>query len=208
MPRSWAILRIHLSLLMGIGREVLEGRVGAPGISLRGTVRRRGWRKIEGPGRGVHTREKQWLSALWLLDTLLAVRVPFSVHVNDFTNPGEAMSGAYLPLLLLFGISLLNAVGMVVASQILNPRRPTPQKEMPYESGMIPLGDTRARFSVKFYMVAISFIVFDLETIFLIPWAVRMRELGWGAFMAMSMFVAVLAVGLLYEWKKGGLEWE
>jgi len=118
------------------------------------------------------------------------------------------MSGAYLPLLLLFGVSLLNAVGIVVASHIFNPRRPTPQKDMPYESGMIPLGDTRARFSVKFYMVAISFIVFDLETIFLIPWAVQMRELGWGPFLAMSMFVVVLAVGLLYEWKKGGLEWE
>ena len=118
------------------------------------------------------------------------------------------MSGEYLPLLLLFGVSVVNALGMLIGSQILNPRRQTLQKEMPYESGMIPLGDTRARFSVKFYMVAISFIVFDLETIFLIPWAVRMRELGWGGFMAMSMFVVVLAVGLLYEWKKGGLEWE
>jgi NADH-quinone oxidoreductase subunit A len=97
---------------------------------------------------------------------------------------------------------------MVVATQILNPRRPTPQKAMPYESGMIPLGDTRARFSVKFYMVAISFIVFDLETIFLIPWAVQMRELGWGVFLAVTLFVIVLAVGLLYEWKKGGLEWD
>jgi NADH-quinone oxidoreductase subunit A len=118
------------------------------------------------------------------------------------------MSGAYLPLLVLFGLALVTALGMVVASHILNPRRPTPQKEMPYESGMIPLGDTRARFSVKFYMVAISFIVFDLETIFLIPWAVQMRELGWGPFLAMTMFVIVLAVGLLYEWKKGGLEWD
>jgi len=118
------------------------------------------------------------------------------------------MSGEYLPLLLLFGVSAVNALGMLIGSHILNPRRPTSQKEMPYESGMIPLGDTRARFSVKFYMVAISFIVFDLETIFLIPWAVRMRELGWSAFMAVSMFVVVLAVGLLYEWKKGGLEWE
>ena len=117
------------------------------------------------------------------------------------------MSGTYLPLLLLFGVALATGLGMVVASHILNPRRPTPQKEMPYESGMIPLGDTRARFSVKFYMVAISFIVFDLETIFLVPWAVQMRELGWGPFIAMTMFVVVLAVGLLYEWKKGGLEW-
>ena len=79
------------------------------------------------------------------------------------------MSGDYLSLLLLFGVSIVNAIGMVVASHILNPRRDTPQKLMPYESGMIPLGTTRARFSVKFYMVAISFIVFDLETIFLIP---------------------------------------
>lgn len=118
------------------------------------------------------------------------------------------MSGSYLPLLLLFGISVVNAIGMVVTSHILNPLRPTPQKLMPYESGMIPLGDTRARFSVKFYMVAISFIVFDLETIFLIPWAVQMRELGWSAFVAVSLFVIVLAVGLLYEWKKGGLEWD
>jgi NADH-quinone oxidoreductase subunit A len=118
------------------------------------------------------------------------------------------MSGAYLPLVLLFGVSLVTAVGMVVLTQILNPRRRTSQKEMPYESGMIPLGDTRARFSVKFYMVAISFIVFDLETIFLIPWAVQARALGWSAFLAMMMFVVVLAVGLLYEWKKGGLEWD
>ena len=117
------------------------------------------------------------------------------------------MREAYLPILLLFGISVVNAIGMVVASHILNPRRSTPPKDMPYESGMIPLGDTRARFSVKFYMVAISFIVFDLETIFLIPWAVEMRDLGWGAFLAVLVFIAVLAVGLAYEWKKGGLEW-
>ena len=118
------------------------------------------------------------------------------------------MSGSYAPLLILFGLSVANAVGMVAASHFLSPRRSTPHKDMPYESGMIPLGDTRARFSVKFYMVAISFIVFDLETIFLIPWAVEMRELGWGAFVAVFLFVIVLAVGLLYEWKKGGLEWD
>ena len=118
------------------------------------------------------------------------------------------MSGSYIPLLILFGVSLVNALGMVVVSQILSPRRPTPQKSMTYESGMIPLEDTRIRFSVKFYMVAISFIVFDVETIFLIPWAVEMRELGWGPFVAVSIFVAVLALGLVYEWKKGGLEWD
>ena len=118
------------------------------------------------------------------------------------------MSGAYLPLLILFAVSILNALGMVVTSHLLSPRRDTPQKLMPYESGMIPLGSTRERFSIKFYMVAISFIVFDLETIFLIPWAVHMRELGWSAFVSVSLFVTVLAVGLIYEWKKGGLEWD
>ncbi|TVP49466.1 MAG: NADH-quinone oxidoreductase subunit A [Gemmatimonadales bacterium] len=118
------------------------------------------------------------------------------------------MSSAYLPVLMLFGVSVLNAVGMVVASQVLNPRRATPEKDMPYESGMIPLGDTRARFSVKFYMVAISFIIFDLEAIFLIPWAVEMRALGWGGFVAVSIFMMVLVVGFVYEWKKGGLDWE
>ncbi|MDT8367646.1 MAG: NADH-quinone oxidoreductase subunit A [Longimicrobiales bacterium] len=118
------------------------------------------------------------------------------------------MAASYAPLLVLFGISVLNAVGMAVATHILNPARPTPEKEMPYESGMVPLGDTRQRFSVKFYMVAISFIVFDLETIFLVPWAVRMRELGGPGFVAMLLFVVVLTLGLVYEWKKGGLEWE
>ncbi|TVP74546.1 MAG: NADH-quinone oxidoreductase subunit A [Gemmatimonadales bacterium] len=118
------------------------------------------------------------------------------------------MSSSYLPVLILLGLSAVNAVGMVVASQILNPRRATSEKDMPYESGMVPLGDTRARFSVKFYMVAISFIIFDLEAIFLIPWAVEMRTLGWEGFAVMSIFLAVLVVGLVYEWKKGGLDWE
>ena len=118
------------------------------------------------------------------------------------------MASSYLPILILLGVSVLNALGMLVASHILNPRRATPEKEMPYESGMVPVGDTRGRFSVKFYMVAISFIIFDLEAIFLIPWAVEMRSLGWGGFLAMLIFTVVLAVGLIYEWKKGGLDWE
>ena len=113
------------------------------------------------------------------------------------------MAGSYIPLLILFTASAAASLAFVIVSHILNPRRATPQKDMPYESGMIPLGDTRARFSVKFYMVAISFIVFDLETVFLIPWAVEMRELGWSAFVAVTIFVIVLAIGLLYEWKKG-----
>jgi NADH-quinone oxidoreductase subunit A len=129
--------------------------------------------------------------------------------VKEFTSLGaEAMLESYVPILILFGITAANAVGMVVLSQVLSTRRPTPVKQAPYESGMLPIGGTRERFSVKFYMVAILFIVFDLEVVFLIPWAVAMRELGWGGFIAAGIFLVVLTLGLVYEWKKGAMEWD
>lgn len=118
------------------------------------------------------------------------------------------MAKSYVPILLLFIVSFVTAVMMVMMSHMLNPRRPTPQKDMPYESGMIPLGDTRRPFSVNFYVVGILFIVFDIETIFLIPWAVSYRKLGVLGFVEGFSFVLVLGVGLLYSWKKGALEWE
>ena len=118
------------------------------------------------------------------------------------------MAASYLPILILLAVSVLNAAGMLVASHILNPRRATPEKDMPYESGITPLTDTRGRFSVHFYMVAISFIIFDLEAIFLIPWAAEMRALGWEGFVAILIFTVVLVVGLIYEWRKGGLDWQ
>ncbi len=114
----------------------------------------------------------------------------------------------YVPVMILLGVSIANAVALVVLTHLTSPYRPTPVKSMPYESGMTPLGDTRERFSVKFYMVAILFIVFDIETVFLIPWAVAMRPLGWSAFVAAMIFIVVLTVGMIYEWKKGALEWE
>jgi len=118
------------------------------------------------------------------------------------------MHDVYVPVLLLMGVSLLNAVGMVVGSHFLSTFRPTPAKVAPYESGMSPLGDTRERFSVKFYMVAILFIIFDIETIFLIPWSVLFRRLGIFGFVEMMIFMIVLLVGYIYVWKKGALEWE
>jgi NADH-quinone oxidoreductase subunit A len=118
------------------------------------------------------------------------------------------MLDSYVPILILLGVSLANAVGMVVLSHLVSPLRPTTAKRDPYESGMTPLGDTRERFSVKFYMVAILFIVFDLETIFLLSWGVVMRSLGWQGFVAALIFIVVLTVGMIYEWKKGALEWE
>ena len=118
------------------------------------------------------------------------------------------MLEAYLPLLILIGISAAQAVGMVVLSEVLSPTRKTAIKSSPYESGMDPLGGTRERFSVKFYVVAILFIVFDVETVFLLPWAVEARVLGWNGFAAVMIFVFILTVGLIYEWKKGALEWD
>ena len=97
---------------------------------------------------------------------------------------------------------------MVVASAMLSPTKYTVVKSQPYESGMMPIGDTRARFSVNFYVVAILFIVFDVETVFLVPWAVVMRKVGLAGFASAGIFLFILTVGLIYEWKKGALEWD
>ena len=118
------------------------------------------------------------------------------------------MTELYLPILILLGVSIANAVGMVALSHAVSPYRPTAVKLDPYESGMVPLGDTRERFSVKFYLVAILFIVFDLETVFLIPWGVYFRQLGIFGFVEMLIFIGVLLVGFVYVWKKGALEWD
>ncbi|MGH7542201.1 MAG: NADH-quinone oxidoreductase subunit A, partial [Gemmatimonadota bacterium] len=102
----------------------------------------------------------------------------------------------------------LNAVGMMGVSHLVGSRRPTPAKESPYESGITPLGTTRERFSVNFYIVAMLFIVLDIETLFLIPWAAIFRELGVTGLVEVTLFLCVLGVGLVYAWRKGALEWD
>lgn len=132
-------------------------------------------------------------------------------QVNVFTNSitgGRGMLQSYLPLLILLGISVAQAIGMVVLSHVVSPTKRTKIKTAPYESGIDPIGGTRTRFSVAFYMVAILFIVFDVETVFLVPWAVVMREVGMTGFVSASIFIFILTVGLIYEWKKGALEWD
>ncbi len=114
----------------------------------------------------------------------------------------------YIPIFLLLGFVTANAVGMLLFSHILSPRRPTAIKDSPYESGMPPLGGTRQRFSVKFYLIAMLFIVFDIEVVFLIPWGVAFRRLGLSGFVAMAIFILVLEVGHAYAWKRGALEWD
>ncbi len=118
------------------------------------------------------------------------------------------MRQAYIGIAILLVVGLLNAGLFLAMSHLASVRRPTPVKASPYESGIDPLGDTRERFSVKFYIVAILFIVFDIETIFFLPWASIFRELGVFGLIEMFVFVVVLAVGLAYAWKKGALEWE
>ena len=114
----------------------------------------------------------------------------------------------YLPILLLIVIAVLFAGGAVLLSSVMGPRRPTPVKLEPYECGIAPVGLARDRVSIKFYLVAMLFIIFDIEIIFLFPWAVIFRELGWFGFFEMGCFMLVLALGLAYVWRKGGLEWD
>jgi NADH-quinone oxidoreductase subunit A len=134
------------------------------------------------------------------------------------------MDRTYLPILLLLGFVLVNAIGMIALSHLVIRMRPTPVKDTPYESGIPPLGDARERFSVKFYMVAMLFIIFDIETVFMIPWGAYFRELSCTATLVagscpagaisfsglgeMLVFMTILLVGFLYVWKKGALQWD
>ena len=134
------------------------------------------------------------------------------------------MARAYLPVLLLLGFVVFNAVMMLGLSALTVRPRPTPEKQTPYESGIPALGDARERFSVKFYMVAMLFIIFDIETVFMIPWGVYYRQLscavplvagvcpaGQISFFGlgeMLVFMAILLVGFIYVWKKGALQWD
>ena len=118
------------------------------------------------------------------------------------------MMREYIPLLMLIGLVVATAVGMLVMSYLISPQRPTAVKSMPYESGITPLGGTRDRFSVKFYLVAVLFIVFDIEAVFMIPWGVAFRQLGLFGLVEMLVFVLILLVGYVYVWKRGALEWD
>ena len=134
------------------------------------------------------------------------------------------MERTYLPVLLLVGFVAVNAVLILAAAHLITRSRPTPVKQQPYESGIPVINDARDRFSVKFYMVAMLFIVFDIETVFMIPWGAYYRQLSCavplvnGACPAgsvsffglgeMLVFMAILLVGYIYIWKKGALQWD
>jgi|SRR6056297_179081 len=114
----------------------------------------------------------------------------------------------YYPILVLIGVAFVLALVLMSLSRILGPYRPNTNKLSPYESGMDPVGEAKERYSIAFYLVAMEFIVFDLEVVFIYPWAVRFMELGTGTFIAMTIFIVVLFIGLFYTLKKGTLDWD
>ena len=118
------------------------------------------------------------------------------------------MLGEYLPILLFLMVSTGLGIALLVIGWILGPKRPDSEKLSPYECGFEAFEDARARFDVRYYLVAILFIIFDLEIAFLFPWAVVFKALGWPAIIAMTIFLGILVIGFVYEWKKGALEWE
>lgn len=113
----------------------------------------------------------------------------------------------YLPLLIHFMVAGVLASAFVLLSWIIGFRKPTRAKMSPYECGMTPVGDARERFSVKFYLVAMLFILFDVEAVFLYPWAIILRQLKMFGFYEMIVYIAIVLVGYWYIWKKGALDW-
>ena len=120
----------------------------------------------------------------------------------------DALLFQYLPILIFLGIAIGLAVVIVLASLIIARQKPDTEKLSAYECGFVPFEDARIKFDVRFYLVAILFIIFDLEAAFLFPWAVSLDQIGWAGWATMMIFIAELVLGLVYAWKKGALDWE
>ena len=118
------------------------------------------------------------------------------------------MLAEYFPILLFIAVAIAIGVAPMVLGKLLGPSRPDPEKLSPYECGFEAFEDARMKFDVRYYLVAILFILFDLEIAFLFPWAVVINDIGFAGFAAMMVFLAILTVGFIYEWMKGALEWE
>ena len=118
------------------------------------------------------------------------------------------MLGAYLPILLLVIVAVLFGLVSLVFSTLIGVKKPSSVKLAPYESGCEPVGTARERFSIKFYLIAMLFILFDIEAVFLYPWAILYKKLGVFGLVEMGLFILILFVGYIYVWKKGALEWE
>jgi NADH-quinone oxidoreductase subunit A len=124
------------------------------------------------------------------------------------SHNARLMFSAYLPVFLMLGIAGLVAFAVFGLTTVLGPKNMTAEKAIPYESGSETTGARHIRLSIKFYLTAILFVVFDIEVVFLYPWAGLFQELGWSGFIEMMLFLVVLGVTLAYAWRKGALEWE
>lgn len=118
------------------------------------------------------------------------------------------MNHPYFPLLVLFALAGIVVLALLLIAEKIGPKSLNPAKAEPFESGNPPKGDARIRFSVRFYLVAMLFLIFDLEVVFLYPWAILFRRLGLFGLVEMGIFLAILVIGFIYVWKKGALEWD
>lgn len=114
----------------------------------------------------------------------------------------------YIPVLMMFLLAAGTAAGIIIATTLIGPKKKFDDKMEPFECGEHPIVSPKLRFSVKFYLVAIFFVIFDIEAVFLYPWAVLFKDLGIFGFVEMMIFIIILAVGLIYVWRRGALEWE
>ena len=120
----------------------------------------------------------------------------------------ETLLSQYMPLVIFIVVALVIGIGLLVVPYLVAYRNPDPEKLSPYECGFAPFDDARMKFDVRFYLVSILFIIFDLEVAFLFPWTVVFGDIGWFGFWSVMIFLAVLTIGFVYEWRKGALEWD
>ena len=114
----------------------------------------------------------------------------------------------YIPVLIMLFLAAATAAGMIVATSLIGPKKYFAEKMEPFECGESQIVSSKRRFSVKFYLVALFFVIFDIEAVFVYPWAVLFKDLGWFGFVEMMIFIAILTIGLIYVWRRGALEWE
>jgi len=122
-------------------------------------------------------------------------------------TPGSYLPGHFLPVAIFLLVGLGVGVGMLVFSRLVSPRKPYREKLMTYESGITPFSDAHQKFSIRYYIIAMLFLIFDIEAVFLYPWAASFKNAGFFPFIEMVVFIAILAMGIWYAWKKGAFEW-
>jgi NADH-quinone oxidoreductase subunit A len=140
------------------------------------------------------------------MGNIIALTIPSSVGKSS--QMASQLLAEYLPIVIFLGIATGLAIAMVLASFIVAKQKPDPEKNSAYECGFEPFADARSKFDVRFYLVSILFIIFDLEIAFLFPWAITLGKIGLYGFWSMMAFLGVLTVGFIYEWRKGALDWE